>query len=134
MEFNDNMATNSHGVDVGILGECVFMAKELPVTGESTMILHTVDMTSEEIMSYLNIQSFADFDQFNEEFLWQMYQKADAYVHYFFDNEEKGNEIEYHLSLSDGKTILKNITDDSIEELNQILDSAAKIEAHLLNS
>lgn len=127
------MAANSHGVDVGILGEYVFMAKELPVTGASTMILHTADMTSEEIMRYLNIQSFADFDQFNEEFLWQMYRKEDAYVHYFFDSEERENEIEYHLGISDGKTILKNITDDSIEELHQILDSAAKIEAHLLN-
>lgn len=134
MEFNDNIGTNIHGVEVGILDEYLFMAKELPVTGESTMILQTEDMTAEQLMNYLNIESFAEFDQFNEDFLWQMYRKEDAYVHYFLDDKERGREIEYHLSISNGRTIVENVTDESFQELYQMLDSVAKIEAHFLKT
>lgn len=132
MEFKDNIERNIHGLDIGILEACLFMAKELTVTDESTMILQTEDMTPEELMNYLSITSLSEFDQFDEDFLWQMYRKEDAYIHYFFDSEERGREIEYHLSLSDGKTIVQNITDDSIEELYNILDSTLKVESYFL--
>lgn len=134
MEFNDNIGINAHGVEVGILDNYLFMAKELAVSGNSTMILQTEDMTSEELMNYLNIKSFAEFEQFTEDFLWQMYLKEDAYIHYFLEDEDRGGEIEYHLSIVDGKTIVENVTDEIFQELSLVLDSVPKIEAHFLKT
>lgn len=133
MEFNDDIETNRHGLDIGILESCLFMAKELAVTGESTMILHTKDMTPEELMEYLNITNLAEFDQFDEDFLWQMYRKEDAYINYYLANEEDTPvEVEYHISISGNKTIILNLTNNSVQEVNQVLDSVALIEAHFV--
>lgn len=133
MEFNDDIKVNKHGLDIGILDSCHFMAKQLAVTGDSTMILSTEDMTTEELMEYLNITSSAEFDQFDEDFLWQMYRKEDAYIHYFLNNDGGfPAEIEFHICISCNKTIILNLTDDTDQEVYEVLDSVAKIEAYFL--
>jgi hypothetical protein len=133
MEFSNSIGTNVHGIEVMALDNELFMSKNLPASEYCTMLLSTEDKTFEDLMNYLNIKNLVGFDQFGEDFLWQMYHKGDAYVHYFF-TKDGTSEREYFLRLRDGKTIVHDAYGDIIKVSDQILDSPAKVEAYFFKA
>jgi thiol-disulfide isomerase/thioredoxin len=133
VEFTDHIGTNIHGLEVAAFDDFVYMYKILVSSEDSNIRIETVEMSFENLMNYLGIRNLVDFDRFGEDYLWQMYQKGDALIHCSV-YDSFGYETLCSLRLSNGQTLVENEEDGSIEILDEIIDSPAKIEAYFFKS